>query len=160
MCEPTTLTYIAIGTTLASAGVAAYSQYQTGKYEQAVAKTNAKIAEDQAIDAQRRGAIEEEEQRARVRALLGAQRATFGANNVVSSTGTPLGLLAQTAQYGEIDALTVRNNAAREAFGYRVDAMNSRNRGRLARRQGNLGAASTLLAGGSQAYGIWRNRAA
>lgn len=156
MCEPTT---IAIGLTALAAGTAAYGQYQSGKFQEAQAKTNAELAEHQALDAQRRGAIAEEEQRARVRALLGAQRSTFGANNVVSSTGSPLGILTETAQYGELDALTVRNNAAREAFGYRVDSMNSRNRGQLARLQGNYGAAATLLAGGAQSYGIWRANA-
>lgn len=156
MCEPTTLTALAVGSTLVGGGLMAYSQYQTGKTEEALAKTNSKIADAQAADAERRGAIAEEEERNRVRAILGSQRATYGANNVVSSTGTPLGLLGQTAQYGELDALTVRNNAAREAFGYRVDSMNSKARGKLARQQGTLGAASTLLTAGGQAYGIWR----
>lgn len=152
-----TFAAVAIGATLASSGLAAFSQYQTGKFVQAQERTNAAIADQQAVDAMRRGAIEEEEQRARVRAVLGAQRATMGANNVVSSSGSPLGLLADTAQFGELDALTIRNNAAREAYGYRVESMNARNRGQLARRQGSLGAASSILAGGAQAYGIWRS---
>lgn len=158
MCEPATLSLIAAGATVAAGGLAAYSSYQSGQTNKDLAESNAKIAEYQAADAQRRGAIEEEEERNRIRAILGAQRATYGANNVVSSTGTPLGLLSQTAYYGEIDALTVRNNAAREAFGYRTDAVHSRVRGKLAGREGNLGAGSSLLTSGSQAYGIWRTR--
>lgn len=142
----------------ASGAVAGVSQYQTGQYLKAEGKANAKIAEYQAQDAVRRGAIEEEEHRAKVRALMGAQRSTFGANNVTTDSGSPLGILADTAQYGELDALTIRNNAAGEAFGYRVDSQNLRNRGRMAGREGTLGAASTILGGGAQSYGIWRNR--
>jgi hypothetical protein len=37
-------------------------------------------------------------------------------------SGTPLNLLSDTAQIGEEDAQTIRNNAAREAWGYRNQA--------------------------------------
>lgn len=137
--------------------VSGFSQYQTGQALKAEGNANAKIAEVQAKDAEQRGAIAEEEQRNRVKSILGTQRATFGANNVVTNSGSPLGILSDTAQYGEVDALTVRNNAAREAFGYRVEGENAKNRGRMAARQGTLGGISTVLAGGAQAYGIWRD---
>lgn len=153
MCEPTTIAYAAY---FAAAAVSAYSTYESGQAQKAEGKANAKIAEIQEKDAIQRGSIAEDEERARVRAIMGQQRAAFGANNVVTSTGSPLGILADTAQYGELDALTARNNAAREAFGYRVDAGNSLRRGRQAAREGTLGAASTVLAGGAQAYGKWR----
>lgn len=154
MCEPTTIAIIAA----ASAGVSAYSQYQSGKFAEAQAERNAQYAEQQAQDASRRGAIEEEQHRLKVRAMLGAQRAILGANNVVASSGTPLLLAAETAQFGEADAITIRNNAARETFGYRTRALEERLAGRQRRREGTLGAASTLLTGGAQAYGIWRDK--
>ena len=159
ICEPITLSSFAAYAAIGSAAIAGYSAYESGKQTQAIEKRNAKVDEYAAADAQRRGAIQEEEQRAHIRAVLGAQRAAHGANNVVSSTGTPLGLLGETAQYGELDALTIANNAAREAMGYQVDRTNSLNRGRMARQQGNFGAASTLLGGGAQAYGMWRTSA-
>lgn len=152
MCNPAAIAVVSlIGT-----GVAAYSAYDAGQAQKAAAKENARLADEQAVDTRRRGAIEEDRRRELTRRQLGAQRAALGANNVVGSTGTPLGLLGETAEYGELDALTIRNNAAREAFGYRVDAANSRTRGRIASRQGSFGAASTLLGGGAQAYGDYR----
>lgn len=153
MCEPTTVALIVMA---GAAVVGGAAQVQAGQYAKAEGEANSKIAEYQARDAQQRGAIAEEEERNRVRAIMAQQRAAFGANNVTTSSGSPLGILADTAQYGELDALTVGNNAAREAFGYRVDSQNLRNRGRQAARQGNMQGASTILAGGSQAYGYWR----
>lgn len=151
MCNP------ALALAIASTAIAARGQYVSGKFQEAQAKTNEQIAETQALDATRRGQIAEDEQRARVRQVLGTQRAILAANAVSASTGSPLALLADTARYGELDALTVRNNAAREAYGYRIEGMNARSRGQFARLEGNYGAGSTLLAGGAQAYGIWRN---
>lgn len=156
MCSPALLL---VGT-LVGTGAAAYSQYETGQANKKLANQNAKIASEQAADSQRRGAIAEDEKRAEIRARLGAQRATLGANNVVSTTGTPLGLLAETAQYGELDALTVRNNAARESYGFKVEGFNSRARGRIAAKEGTLGAAATLLGGGSQAFGNYKTQTA
>jgi hypothetical protein len=153
MCEPTTIALVA---GFAGSGVAAYSSYESGQAQKALANTNARLADEQAADSTRRGQIEEDRRRALTRQQLGAQRVALGANNVVSSTGTPLGLLAETAEYGELDALTIRNNAAREAFGYKVEAGNSRTRGRIASREGTLGAFSTILGGGAQAYGSYR----
>jgi hypothetical protein len=153
MCEPTTIALVAAGIGTAVAG---YSQYQSGQAQKDLAKTNARIAEESASDSRRRGQIEEDRRRALTRQQLGSQKAAFGANGVVSSTGTALGLLSETAEYGELDALTIRNNAAREAFGYRIEAVNSRTRGRIASQEGTLGAASTLLGGGAQVYGTYR----
>lgn len=155
MCNPAVIPAVIA---LAGAGVAAYGQHQTGQYQRAIADQNAQLAEQSAIDASRRGAIEEEQHRARVRAILGAQRAAFGASNVVSSSGSPLGLLADTAQFGEADALTIRNNAAREVFGYRTEGQGARLRSRMYGRGARYEAGGTLLAGGAQAYGYWRTR--
>lgn len=153
ICEPTTIAYAAAALGTAAAG---YSTYQSGQAQKAQARQNAKIADQQAVDTRRRGQIEEDRRRDLLRQQVGSQKAAFGANGVVSSTGTALGLLSETAEYGELDALTIRNNAAREAFGYQVESVNSRTRGRIAAQEGTLGATATLLGGGSQAYGDYR----
>ncbi len=127
--------------------------YEQGRDQQKIEDENAKLALQEAADASRRGAIEEENHRNRVRAMLGAQRASFGANNVDSASGTPLGLLTETARFGEVDAVTIRNNAAREVYGYKHEAKQSKRRGRMYRNAGNQNAASTALTSGSNAYG-------
>lgn len=154
MCEPTS---IVMGiAAIAGAGITAYSQREQGKFQEAVAKQNADLDLQSRDDAIRRGAIAEEQHRAKVRQILGTQRAIMGANNVVSSTGTPLGLLAESAQMGEEDAVRLRTNAMREAYGFGVQASSSRTRAQMYRRGGNQAAGATVLAGAANAYGMWK----
>lgn len=153
MCEPVT---IAATAALVAGGVSAYGQYQSGQYQKAVGETNAKMAEQQARDAAEIGGIEEERYRAQLRAIQAKQRAAFAGNGVDFTTGTPLGVLAETARTGETDAQNIRANALRQAWGYKVEALNRRAEGRLASMRGKYGAASTLLTSGAQAYGTYK----
>ena len=50
----------------------------------------------------------------------------MAANGVDLSSGSPLDILGDTAMYGELDALTIRSNAEREAYGYRVQSRRRR----------------------------------
>ncbi len=122
------------------------------------AQENAKFAEAQAVNATRAGLIEEDRRRDETRAMLGRQRAALAANNVDMSTGTPLELLGDTAAIGEQDALTIRANAAREAWGYRAQGVNYKNEGAMAKAAAkNQNRATILTAAGSiaqQGYGL------
>jgi hypothetical protein len=76
-----------------------------------------------------------------------------------------LDMVADTALMGEMDALTIRNNAEREAYNYQVAAYNTRAQagnfraesglltmaGRNAAANGAWGAGTTLLGGAAQA---------
>ena len=54
---------------------------------------------------------------------------------------------ADAAFLGELDAMTIRNNAAREAWGYKVQAADIRERARITRREGRLVGEATRAAG-------------
>lgn len=151
MCEPATIAMVAM--TVIGGVVQAKAQRDQGKYEQEVANQNAKIADMQAENAKQIGNIEEERQRARVRQQIASQRVAFAANNVDAATGTAAEVLGDTAGFGYADATQIRSNALREAWGYKVDATNSRSRGRAARYNGSMGATGTLLTTGAQAMG-------
>ena len=66
------------------------------------------------------------------------------------------------AAIGEQDALTIRANAARQAWGYKVEANNYRNEGRVAKATGRNAAAGTYLTTAanamSQGASMARNR--
>lgn len=145
MCEPTTLMIATLGLNAAAGAYTASAQRAAGEYEQQVAERNATIAEQQAEQARQIGNMEEERQLRRVRAVVGSQRATLAANGLDVNSGTALDLQAETAGFGAADALNLRSNALREAWGFKVDATNQRNAGRAARAQGNNQAAGTLL---------------
>jgi len=145
----------AVGLTLAGGGLQAYGQYQSGRANERLMDYNARLAEQQAEDALARGREAERRMRTDVRRTIGSQRARLAASGVdISAEGSAVDLFADTARLGELDALTIRNNAAREAWGYRTQAVDYRARGDLARREGTYRAVGTLLTTGARAYGM------
>lgn len=154
-----TLAGAATAATLASGAIGAYGAIQSGqaqkkqaRYQSAVERNNATIAGWQAEDATQRGQIEEQRQRLATARLRGAQRAGMAANGIEIDSGSPLDVLMDTASLGELDALTIRSNAEREAYGFRSQQGNlmaqsglTTMAGRNAATAGYIGAGSTLL---------------
>lgn len=101
-----------------------------------LADYNAAVAEIQAADAVTRGADEEARFRSKVRGVIGSQRAGFAAGNIDVGFGSAVDVQADAATLGELDALTIRTNAAREAWGYQVSAVDLKARGRILRKEG------------------------
>lgn len=131
--------------------VGAVQSYEQGKYLNKVAKVNAGISERAGRDAVKRGNIDADEQRQQTGQVLGAQRAAFAANGVDVNSGSAGQVQNDTAAIGELDALTLVNNAAREAYGYQVQAMDQRQQGKLAKYQGKMDAIGSILGGAEKA---------
>lgn len=120
---------IAMGVMAVGAGMSAYGSYQSSKankaamsYQAGVSANNAQIAEWQAQDALQRGQTAEGQSRLRTAQLKGSQRARLAANGVALDEGSALNVLNDTDYQGEQDALTIRNNASKEAWAYRNQA--------------------------------------
>ncbi|WP_455153244.1 hypothetical protein [Bradyrhizobium cenepequi] len=84
-------------------------------------------------------------------------------NGVDLSFGSPLDTLTDTAVLGELDALTIRTNANREAYDYKVQGVNARANANLDRMKadlaetgGYLKAAGTVLAGAGNSYARYK----
>lgn len=86
------------------------------------AEHNARISEVAAKDAEARGEIEAAKSRMMGTRVVAEQRAAYGASGVDVDSGTPLDVAAETRANSELDALTAKVNAAREAWGYRNKA--------------------------------------
>lgn len=129
----------------------AVQSYEQGKYLNKVAKTNAGISERAGRDAVKRGDIDADEQRQQTGQLIGAQRTAFAANGVDVNSGSAGQVQNDAAALGELDALTLVNNAAREAYGYQVQAMDQRQQGKLAKYQGKMDAIGSILGGAEKA---------
>lgn len=169
MCM-TGLEWLPVALTAASAGVSAVGQIQAGqaeasarRYNAQISDMNAELSRRRAKDAIERGAREEQRHRQDVAALRGRQVAASAANGVDISFGSPLDTIMDDAVLGELDALTIRKNAATEAYDYEVQAVNGRadaqlNRmgARAAETGGFLNAAGTILGGASSAYSEYR----
>ncbi len=101
------------------ASKSAQAQKATLAYEAAVAANNQKIAEQQAQLAEQNGAVAEQTSELRTAALKGDQRAAMAANGVDLGVGSAAEILATTEFMGKRDALTIRDNAARQAWALR-----------------------------------------
>jgi hypothetical protein len=85
---------------------------------------NAQVAEWQAQQAELAGADAEQSSRLRTSQVTGEQRAALAANGVDLGTGSATDVLAGTQVIGNHDALTIRDNASRQAWGYRTQGVN------------------------------------
>lgn len=163
------LTALAIASTAMSAGnavLAGRNARRQGRAENALADQNAGFLDAQAADALARGAIDESRLRTDTSRLGGAQRAALAAQGIDLTDGSAADIQDETQLMGELDALTVRNNARREAWGYRVEAWDMRQRGRAADAAGRAGqssaslqAGATLLGGAANIYGAYKQDA-
>ena len=136
--------------TLLSAGATILS----GLHNSKVANYNAKIADMQAQDAIFRGKQDEQQLALGVRKLIGTQRAAFAGQNVEVNSGSALETQLDTARQGALDQIRIRNNAAREAWGFRSQGEVYRAGGSNAITSSAVGAGSTLLTGAAMTYGL------
>lgn len=143
-------TAIAIGLAVSGIALQAYGQHKAGqaaeKGAQAAARVseseatlseyNAGVAALQAKDAIARGVEQESRFRSQVRGAIGTQRAGFAASNVDVGFGSAVDVQADAAYLGELDSLTIRNNARREAWGYEVQSYDLKQRAAISRQGG------------------------
>lgn len=143
----------ALGLAQAGAGFAgASSQADSarlgGKIEQQQAEFNARVSEFQGEEAIRRGKREAELARKAGAKVKGSQRAALAAQGIALDEGTALELQKEAAEITAEDVETIKNNAAAEAFGFKMKAGQERFKGQLARGAAEAEASSTLLTGG------------
>lgn len=167
--DPATLAMIAIGTQVAGAVVQAGAAAGKGeadaaaaRYQAAVSRNNAIIAERNAQAELQRGQQLEASKRERTAQALATQRARMAASGLAIDTGSPLRLQEDVAGLGELDALTIRNNAARAAYGYRVQGMSFESQAGLlgmqaegAEKGGQIGAFTSIIGGASGVSDKW-----
>jgi hypothetical protein len=108
----------------------------------------------QAVDALRRGQYAEYVQRQKNSALVGRQRALLAGSGVAVGEGVAARIIEDTEAKGELDALMVRNNAAREAWGFETQAQQFGFEADVSRQQRDVGTATSLLGGTAQTLSL------
>lgn len=126
---------------------------QAGDAEGVRLDANAGVADDQATDAIARGAQDESRFRTQVKGVLGSQRAGFAGQGVKVDTGSAGAVTADVAHLGELDALTIRSNAAREAWGFRQQATDLRMQADIARKGGTAAQTASRYAAAGTVLG-------
>jgi hypothetical protein len=96
-----------------------------------VSEMNQRVADYKAKDAIERGKEDEVQYRKQVKRVIGAQRAALGASGIEIGSGSALDLQTDAAAIGEADALTIRQNARMEAFGYKMEGLGIASQGKI-----------------------------
>jgi hypothetical protein len=107
-----------------------------------------------ASDARIRGAQETGAARTVATHRTGEARALAAASGVDPSQGSAGDIVAATAALGELDALTIQSNAAREAWGHEAQSEMNLEAAKAKRKQGRLGALGGFLSTGAKAFGM------
>lgn len=138
--------------TVAGTAVSASASMQQAEDARNLAAYNKQVRDYQAQDTLARGAIEEQKQREQVRQFSGRQRAAMGASGVMADSGSFGDVLVQSAEMGERDALTIRNNAMRAAWGYETQGAAEEFEGRARSRAYQGQALGSVLTGAGNIY--------
>ncbi len=152
--------YISLASTAVSGFVGAVGSIWTTKYNNAIAQSKANIARlnAQLMEQQAQSVLQQNE-KATVRKTMAAgqvkakARTALAANGVAVAEGSSAELQASTDLIKEMDVNTMKSNATREAWGYRMKAVDYEGEALVAQasKKSTLGAfGSTLLGSASQ----------
>jgi len=167
MCEPITMTTAIAMAGLVASGVGTGLSVMGQMNQQSAmgaqqgylaqqARQRQEIAQRQAADATQRGQVAEQRQRDLTAQRIGTQQAALAAQGTTFE-GSPTDILGDTRRAGEFDALTVRSNAAREAYGFQVQGagFGAEASMRDSFQPSYLGAGTSLLMGASSLSDKW-----
>lgn len=134
------------------------AQKASATYNAAVQNQNAKISEANAQIVSQAGAEQEAMQERKTRSEVGQIKANQAASGVDVNSGSALDTQASASELGALDALTIRSNATKEAYGYQVQGVNQKAQASLDTFEGQndetasyYKAAGTFLGGASDA---------
>lgn len=151
--------------TFASQQRQAKATQQQGAFEKGAYDRNAALADLQAQDAIARGGVAGNQRGLQVRQDVGTARAALAGQGVNLDVGTAVDVQSGIARLGALDIATIRNNAAREAWGYTTQAGDLRFRGAMAAMGADQAAAgmradsiNTLITGAGKTYGLYRQK--
>ena len=144
------------GTIMTAVGASQRGQAesQAAQYNANIANQNAQIATQNATYAAQAGQAQEAQAQAKTKAQIGAIQASQAANGLDVNSGSNLDVQSSAAQTGQLNALTIRANTAKQVYGYQTQSWNSEQQAALdnsnasyASTAGDIGVASSLLSG-------------
>jgi len=147
--------YGAMGVSALSALISGFSQSSAaraqGDIQASVARTNAAIARLQAKQTIEAGSAEASKINQRTAQTVGSLRAAQGASGIAVNSGSNALITNAVTGMGMQDELTIRNNAARRAWGFETQAIQDTYKGQFEQLTGNAAARQSLLTGGLKA---------
>lgn len=138
---------------LAGSMMQAQGQTQNAEFQSGMMGQNANFKLRTADETINAGNTSADWQRVRAGQAVGTQRSVQAANGIDVNSGSAAQLQDDTAMLGELDALTIQNNAAREAYGYRVQAKQDILNASQTVQNGKTAANGSILGGIGGAFG-------
>ena len=114
-------------------------------------EANARLADIKGGDAVAQGELDSKELGKFGEKVKGAQRASYAGQGVNVNTGVAKAAQENTGFMTELDQAKIKNNAWREAWGYKVEAANGVAQAGFTRQAGANAARNTLVAAGLNA---------
>lgn len=134
------------------------AESNAANYNATLAGFNATQAEQNAKLSTEAGSARAAMQGRQTRAEFGSERANAAGGGLDPNSGSAVDVQASTAELGHLDALTIRTNAAKEAYGYQTQSTDFQNQAKLdvmsgeqAKIASQYKATSSLLGGASDA---------
>lgn len=134
--------------------ISAQASSKAAKFNAQVASENSKAAKQNAAIAGQAGAEQAAVTSQKTKALVGSMISNEGASGVDVNSGSALESRISATEVGDLDTLTVRSNATKEAYGYKTQSENFENESNLDKLEaesastgGEIGTASTFLGG-------------
>lgn len=127
------------------------AQKSQGDFQAQQLEAGARVADIQADDAIKRGESDAKAHRRRVRLQIGEQRAALAAQGQDLESGSALDIQKDTAGFGAEDEITIKNNAFREAWGYKVQSADLSSSAQFTRLGAKQQSRQTLITGGLNA---------
>lgn len=131
-------------------------------YKAGLSRVNADIASQNADYARNVGEVDAQLSGLKGRQQGGALRAAKGAGGLDVNTGSAEGVQADQHSAAVYDQTIIRSNAAKQAYGYEVEAFNQRAQAKLydmsadyARKAGKINALSSLIGGATSVASKW-----
>lgn len=121
-----------------------------GTVDEAVARSDARVARIQKANAIRAGEKNVQRLRSRQSILSGAQTANLADQGIDPRSGSGTAVILESRLFGDLDVIEARRNARLEAFGFEAKALSSEGKARFARLNAKAAARQTLLTGTNQ----------
>jgi len=155
--DPVSLTAISIGATAAGGAVSGIGALSSGaskqsmyNYQSGIAVQNSLIAKQNADYAIRVGEQQAQAEGLKVRQQVGSTVANRGASGLDVNTGSNAKVVQSVEEVGEDNVAVIRSDAAKRAYGYKVEANQATTQGQLYRMAGeDASRAGTISALGS-----------
>lgn len=136
--------YLGMGSAAISGGATAYAQYSAGQANKRIAMGNARIAREQAAQAEQSGQFAANRVYEHERQIEGSMKASAASSGIVAGAGTSGRAAASSAAASDMDRYLIQLNARRQAYGFQTKAAIDTFEGNLAARKGEQEAIGTL----------------